>query len=54
MDMGLGRLRELGMDREASHSAIHGVAKSQTRQSNWTELDWTEGPLDLTLQDIQL
>ena len=54
MDMGLGRLRVLGMDREAWHAAIHGVAKSQTWQSNWTELDWTEGPLDLTLQDIQL
>ena len=38
MDMGLGGLRELVMDREAWHAAIHGVTKSQTRLSDWTEL----------------
>ena len=38
MDMGLGRFRELGMDREAWHAVIHGVTKSQTWLSNWTEL----------------
>ena len=42
MDMGLGRFQQLVMDREAWRAAIHGVAKSQTWLSDWTELNSSE------------
>ena len=37
MDIGLGELRELVMDREAWQAVIHGVAKNRTQLSDWTE-----------------
>ena len=40
MDVSLSEFQELVMDREAWHAAIHGVTKSQTRLSDWTELNW--------------
>ena len=39
-DTGLGGLQELVMDREAWRAAVHGVTKSQTQLSDWTELNW--------------
>ena len=41
-DMSLSKLRVLVMNREAWRAAVHGVTKSQTRLSDWNELNWTE------------
>ena len=40
MDMSVSELQDLVMDRKACHTAIHGIAKSRTRLSDWTELNW--------------
>ena len=54
IDMGLGELRELVIDREAQCAAVHGVAKSRTRLRDWTELNWTETRSLFLVPDLEL
>ena len=49
MDVSLNELQELVMDREAWRTAIHGVSKSRTQLSDWTELNWIPADKDIWL-----
>ena len=52
MDVGLSELRQLVMDRESWHAAVHGVTKSRTWLSDWTEVNWDYFNLRHNLFDL--
>ena len=54
MGMSLSKLQELVIDREACPTAVHGVSKSQTRLSNWTELIWISLTLNTFKVNLQI
>ena len=54
IDMGLGEHQELVRDREAWHAAVHGVAKSRTWLSDWTELNWWREVIDVFYTSFSL
>ena len=54
MDMSLSELQELVVDRGAWHAAVHGVTKSQTRLSEWTELNQETKVYILVVNDFLL
>ena len=52
MDVSLSELREMVMDREAWHAAIHGMAKNRTWLSDWTELNWNTKDLCIYILQV--